>query len=160
MRLKNILNKLLLFSVILVFSSCLKNEICSPVDIQVEAGVFNKTSSPINNGLITAKIDLDSIYAIELQSKNVVKNALQIDKIRFPLNNESNQTTFVFTKGSLKDTLYINYDKQLFFSSIKCGVYYSYSLKSIEYTTNFFKEVLLIKPEVNAISVQNIQLVF
>lgn len=157
---KNKFRILLISSTLLIFSSCLKNEICSSINIRLEAGIYNKDSNNLITGLVATKIDVDTIYAISMENNHLLLNAKQIDKIKFPLNNDTNESSFVLSFGNIKDTLHIFYDKQLYFNSIKCGVYYNYTITKIDFSTNLLQEVILTKPEINVVSAQNIQLVF
>ncbi len=138
----------------------MKNEICSPVDIQLRAGIYTSDDTNISVDLLTTKIDIDSIYALTMEDNNLYLNASQIDKISFPLNDATNESSFVLCKGTTKDTISFIYDKHLIFNSIKCGVYNTYTITDIVYTTNFLQEIILTKPEINEVSAENIQLVF
>ncbi|MBN2236641.1 MAG: hypothetical protein JW729_03725 [Bacteroidales bacterium] len=142
------------------FSACLKNEICSPVLIEPVAGIYTVTE---NNGLydtvLTMK-NIDSLYSLSYSSENILYQKDQINSFNLPLNNVENQSGFVLSIDGIKDTIYLNYEKALFFYSVKCGATYTYTITNISYTTNSIKEILLINPAVNVVTAENIQLVF
>lgn len=138
----------------------MKNEICSPVYNELEAGIY---LSQENDGTITyvsSKINIDSIYAVTQDSNTLMTATSNVSLIDFPLNDALNECTYVISSGSIKDTLILSYDKQLLFSSVKCGVYYDYTITKIQYTSYLLKEVFITNDKINVLSDENIQLVY
>lgn len=159
-KLKDTIKISFLFLLIVFFSACLKNEICSPVLVEPVAGIYTVTE---NNGLydtVLTKKNIDSLYSLSYTSENILYKEELINTFNLPLNNFENQSGFVLSIDGIKDTIYLNYEKALFFYSVKCGATYTYTLIDISYTTNSIKEILLINPAVNVVSAENIQLVF
>ncbi|MCD6178810.1 MAG: hypothetical protein J7K39_02795 [Bacteroidales bacterium] len=143
-----------------VFSSCLKNEICSPVAIELQAGIYTYAETDGIVDTVATKIDIDSIFGISNENNNLLINTSDTELISFPLNDSINKSSFVLNFGLIKDTIHFTYDKHLLFRSVKCGVSYTYTITNIDYTTNFLQDIILSNPEIDVISTENIQLVF
>jgi len=154
------INWIILFLALGISSSCLKNEICSPSNIELKAGIYTLLETDGIVDTIPLKIDLDSIYGLILEDKNWLINESQIDEINFPLNDASNETGFVLSIGGIKDTIQFAYEKHLLFNSVKCGTSYTYTINNITNSSNFLKNIILINSEINVLSTENIQLVF
>lgn len=138
----------------------MKNEICSPVIIDLKAGIYTIDESNITFDTVPLKIDLDSVYALTMEGHNLLINTVQIENISFPLNDGTNESSFVLSIGEVKDTISFSYEKELHFISAKCGVYYTYSIINIEHSTHYLKGIVLINPKINVVSAENIHLVF
>lgn len=157
---KKIQQLIIVLILIGISAACMKNEICSPVYNELDAGIY---ISKENDGTITyvsSTIAIDSIYAITQENNVLMSTTSKLSQIDFPLNDALNKCTYVISSGSTKDTLTISYDKQLLFSSIKCGVYYAYTINKIEYTSYRLKEVFISNEKINVLSNENIQLVY
>jgi hypothetical protein len=150
----------LLFILLGIFSSCLKNEICSPVVIELQAGIytFEETDGIIDT--IPSKLDLITLTGLSMEDDYLLLEATDIDVFSLPLNNSINESSFILSIGDTKDTIRFTYDKHLLFNSVKCGVAYTYTITDIDYTTNLLQNIVLTKPEIDVISAENIQLVF
>lgn len=151
---------LLLFILLGIFSSCLKNEICSPVVIELQAGIytFEETDGIIDT--IPSKLDLITLTGLSMEDDYLLFDATDIDVLSLPLNNSTNESSFILSIGETKDTIRFTYEKYLLFNSIKCGVAYTYTITGIDYSTNLLQDIILTKPEIDVISAENIQLVF
>jgi len=143
-----------------IFSSCLKNEICNPVDIELKAGIYSVTEVDSVMDTLTSKIDIDTLSAIGMENEYLLLAASSISEISFPLDNANNQSQFIISRGIQKDTLNFTYDKHLLFNTVKCGVAYTYTIQSIQFSTHFIKDIRLINSEINAQSTENIRLVY
>lgn len=143
-----------------IFSSCLKNEICSPVDIELKVGIYSVTEVDSVMDTLATTIDIDTLSAIGMDNEYLLLGANSQSKISFPLDNSNNQSQFVITHGNQKDTLSFTYDKHLLFNTVKCGVAYTYSIQSIQFSTHFIKDIRLLNSEINAQSTENIRLVY
>ncbi|HAG17302.1 MAG TPA: hypothetical protein DCG69_12390 [Bacteroidales bacterium] len=152
----------LLFLVLLfaIFSSCLKNEICVPLDIRVKANIYTIETVNQDQFLLTHKLDIDTLYAIGIAEKFIVLNESELSEFYLPLDNAHDQSSFVLNVGGLKDTIRIEYNKELLLNSIKCGVYYRYSITNLSYTTHLLKEIRILNPEIDVVSTENIQVVY
>lgn len=143
-----------------ISSSCLKNEICSPYTIELNAGLYTLSESDGVIDTISYIMDIDSIYALNINDENLYKNELQIEQLNFPLNNATNESGFVLSIGGVADTITFSYEKHLLFYSVKCGVTNTYTITNFHYSTNFLKDIVLINPEIDVISTENIQFIF
>lgn len=143
-----------------IFSSCLKNEICSPVVIELQAGIytFEETDGIIDT--IPSKLDLITLRGLSIEDDYLLFDATDIDVLSLPLNNSTNESSFILSIGETKDTIRFTYEKYLLFNSVKCGVAYTYTITGINYSTNLLQDIILTKPEIDVISAENIQLVF
>jgi hypothetical protein len=141
-------------------SSCLKNEICSPYIIDLQAGIYNFSESDGIIDTIPSKIDLDTLYGITLEDNYLLLNSTDTETLNFPLNDASTECSFILSFGHTKDTIHFIYEKHLLFNSVKCGVSYTYSIINIAYSTNLLQEIILINSEIDVNSAENIQLVF
>jgi len=159
-KLKRITWLILSFLILGVFSSCLKNEICSPLAIELQAGIY--TLEEVNDALDTvpATINIDTLSGLLVEDNYLVLDETDIDLLSLPLNDSSNESSFVFSFGNLKDTIHFTYDKQILFNSVKCGISYTYTITSIDFSRNVLLDIILINPEIDVISTENIQLVF
>ncbi|MBN1649854.1 MAG: hypothetical protein JW857_00920 [Bacteroidales bacterium] len=158
--------KLILFFIALfgIFSACMKNELCTPVQVELKAGIYTLPDTEGNIEPKLTKMDLDSVYGLTMESQNLLFNAKQINEINFPLNDASNESSFVLKfKGlndTIQDTIHFFYEKEMHFISVKCGVYYSYQISSIESTHHQLKSIILTNPKIDVVSVENILLVY
>jgi len=143
-----------------ILSSCLKNEICSPLLAEPQAEFFTLQENAGIIDTIPASINFDSIYGLTLENQNLIKDALGLNTISFPLNPAEIETAFVVCAAGKKDTIRFFYEKQLLFQSVKCGVYYTYTITDIHFSTNLLKGLTLIKPEVDVNSTENIQMFY
>ena len=154
-------NWIILFFVLAgLFSSCLKNEVCTPAVIELKAGIYTFSESTGIIDTIATAIDIDTLYGITVKDDYLLGNTPQTEEISFPLNDMGLESSFVLGIGEEKDTLRFFYEKHLQFSSIKCGVFYTYTLTDFDYTTHILKDIILNNPEIDAFSTENIQLVF
>lgn len=156
--LKTFKHILFLLIVIGLFSSCLKNEICNPATVELNAGIYSYRTENDETVLASSTITIDSIYAIGLD-KNILLNTTT-GAFSLPFDNASDKSSYVIAKGNTKDTIQIEYDKQLVFYSVKCGTYYTYTVTRIEYTHHLIQEIILNQAEVNAVATENIQVVY
>lgn len=143
-----------------IFSSCLKNEVCTPAVIELKAGIYTFSESAGIMDTIAFAIDIDTLYGITVKDDYLLQDATQNKEISFPLNDMGNESSFVLSIGEEKDTLHFYYEKHLQFNSVKCGVFYTYTLTDFVYTTHILKVIVLTNPEIDAFSTENIQLVF
>lgn len=151
---------LLLFILLEIFSSCLKNEICSPVIIELQAGIYTLEEMDGIIDTIPSKLDLITLTGLSIEDDYLLFDATDIDVLSLPLNNSTNESSFILSIGETKDTIRFTYEKYLLFNSIKCGVAYTYTITGIDYSTNLLQDIILTKPEIDVISAENIQLVF
>lgn len=152
---------ILSFLLLGIFSSCLKNEICSPVTIELQAGIY--TFEEENGSIIdtvASQIDIDSIFGLSNENNNLLINESNVNLISFPLNDSLNKSSFVLSTGNTADTIHFSYEKHVLFNSVKCGVSYTYTITKIDFSTNLLQDIILINPEIDVISTENIQLVF
>lgn len=133
---------------------------CTPVEIRLKAGIYTFSETGGITDTIASKMDIDSIYGITVKDDNLLQNVLQADSIYFPLNDAGNESSFVLCLNESKDTIHFYYEKHLQFISVKCGVYYTYTITNIDYSTHILKDLIIKKPEIDAFSTENIQLVF
>lgn len=138
----------------------MKNEICSPIIVGLQAGIYTFEESDGVVDTIAFKIDLDSAYSITREDHNLELEKVQIENISFPLNDATNESSFVISIGGTKDTVRFIYEKELHFISVKCGVYYTYIITSIEHSTNYLQDIILINSQIDVVSKENIKLVF
>lgn len=139
----------------------MKNEICSPVDIELQAGIYSITETNGIYDTVALKIDVDSIYALNMdEDQNLLLNASQIIEISFPLDNTSNETSYVLNREGIKDTIHFFYEKHLLFNSVKCGVAYTYMITDFKFSTHLLKNIILTNPEIDVLSAENILLVY
>ena len=128
--------------------------------IELQAGIY--TLEEVNDALDTvpATINIDTLSGLLVEDNYLVLDETDIDLLSLPLNNSSNESSFVFSFGNLKDTIHFTYDKQILFNSVKCGISYTYTITSIDFSRNVLLDIILINPEIDVISTENIQLVF
>jgi len=158
--LKKIYHIIFFLTLIAIFSSCLKNEICSPLNIELKAGIYTIPESEGVFDTIPKEMDFDSIYALSMEDENLLLNASQINEISFPLNNLSNESSFVLCSGETKDTISFIYEKHLLFNSVKCGFTYTYTITDLKFSTHLLQNIILTNPEIDVISAENILLVY
>lgn len=145
-----------------IASSCLKNEICSPSAIELNAVIYTLSENE-NDGLfdtIPYAIDVDSVYSQNWDNANLYINEVEIEELNFPLDNSSNQSSFVLSIAGVKDTVTFSYEKHLLFNSVKCGVTNTYTITDFHFSTHSLKNLVLINPEIDVISTENIQFIF
>lgn len=145
-----------------IASSCLKNEICSPYTIELNAVIYTLSENE-NDGLfdtIPYAIDVDSVYSQNWDNANLYINEVEIEELNFPLDNSSNQSSFVLSIAGVKDTVTFSYEKHLLFNSVKCGVTNTYTITDFHFSTHSLKNLVLINPEIDVISTENIQFIF
>ncbi|MBN1650960.1 MAG: hypothetical protein JW857_06510 [Bacteroidales bacterium] len=145
-----------------ISSSCLKNEICSPYAIELNAVIYTLIENE-NDGLfdtIPYAINIDSIYAPYIDSVNLLGNEVDIASLNFPLDNANNESSFVLSIDGVKDTVTFSYEKHILFNSVKCGITNTYTITSFHYSTHSLKALVLINPEIDVISKENIQFIF
>lgn len=159
-KLKRITWLILSFLVLGVFSSCLKNEICSPVLIELQAGIYTFEEKDDLIDTIPASINIDTLSGLFMGGNYLLLDEKDIELLSLPLNNSINESSYIFSFGEIKDTIHFTYDKQVFFNSVKCGVSYTYTITNIDFSTNLLQDIILINPEIDVISTENIQLVF
>ena len=158
--LKNLSHIVLLFVLAGLFSACLKNEICSPVAIELQAGIYTISETDGVFDTVPAIMDIDTLRALSMPESYLLLDATAIEVINLPFNNATNLSRFILSVGDSKDTIDFTYDKELLFNSVKCGVSYSYTITNYYFTTNLIQDIILINPEIDVISAENIQLVF
>ncbi len=151
---------ILSFLLLGIFSSCLKNEICSPVVIELQAGIYTLEEVDGLINTIPATINIDTLNGLLMEDNYLLLNETGIDLLSLPLNDSINESSFVFSFGNTKDTIHFTYDKQILFNSVKCGVSYTYTITNIDFSTNLLQDIILINPEIDVISTENIQLVY
>lgn len=159
-KLKRITWLILSFLVLGVFSSCLKNEICSPVLIELQAGIYTFEEKDGLIDTIPASINIDTLSGLFMGGNYLLLDEKDIELLSLPLNNSINESSYIFSFGEIKDTIHFTYDKQVLFNSVKCGVSYTYTITNIDFSTNLLQDIILINPEIDVISTENIQLVF
>lgn len=159
-KLKRITWLILSFLVLGVFSSCLKNEICSPVLIELQAGIYTFEEKDDLIDTIPASINIDTLSGLFMGGNYLLLDEKDIELLSLPLNNSINESSYIFSFGEIKDTIHFTYDKQVLFNSVKCGVSYTYTITNIDFSTNLLQDIILINPEIDVISTENIQLVF
>ena len=126
----------------------------------MQAGIY--TGSVLTEPIVlsASKIDIDTLYALTQKDNNLLLKAVQVGEIALPLNNASNESSFVISMGESKDTIRVLYDKQLLFKSVKCGVTYTYIITKIEHSNNLLQKIIISNSSIDVISKENIQLVF
>lgn len=159
-KLKRITWLILSFLVLGVFSSCLKNEICSPVLIELQAGIYTFEEKDDLIDTLPASINIDTLSGLFMGGNYLLLDEKDIELLSLPLNNSINESSYIFSFGEIKDTIHFTYDKQVLFNSVKCGVSYTYTITNIDFSTNLLQDIILINPEIDVISTENIQLVF
>ena len=152
----------LILSILLlgIFSSCLKNEICSPVVIELQAGIYTFEEVDGLIDTVPATINIDTLSGLFMEDNYLLSDETGIDLLSLPLNDSINESSFIFSFGETKDTIHFTYDKELLFNSVKCGISYTYTITKIDFSSNLLQDIILINPEIDVISTENIQLVF
>jgi hypothetical protein len=158
--LKKITWLILSFLLLGIFSSCLKNEICSPVVIELQAGIYAFTESDGIMDTVPTTINIDTLSGLFMEDNYLLLDETGVDLLSLPLNDSINESSFILSFGEIKDTIHFTYNKELLFNSVKCGISYTYTITNFDFSTNLLQDIILIKPEIDVISTENIQLVF
>jgi hypothetical protein len=83
-----------------------------------------------------------SVYG-EGHADSLLGDSAQTNALRLPLNPNKDFTKFIFKVGSQKDTLHINYIRELNFISHECGFITDYHIEKARVSAHIFDSVVV-----------------
>ncbi len=124
--------------------ACSNSEICLSNQHAVQVGIVKKLATSDKDTLI----DSISVYGVNLQNDSIYKNE-KLSKLFLPLSFTHDTTSFVFTKGTIKDTILFVHSKELDFISGECGYVFKFSLDTIICSKHYVDSVAIAYPNIN-----------
>lgn len=100
---------------------------------------------------------LDSISLFGLDIPELLYDTTSTNKVLLPLNAALQNVTFIIRKGSVLDTVGLEYTSSVRFISKSCGYTFYYNIERISFTTNSIKNILIINPEINPGDEENLR---
>ncbi|WP_236979427.1 DUF6452 family protein [Membranihabitans maritimus] len=125
--------------------------------LQIDFYAFNEESTG-NSSKIT--VNELTVFGMGKQDNLLYNSTNNVRSIILPLNNNTEQSTFVIENELGTDTLTIGYIPRPEYISKECGVSMTYSINDTTSTRNGIQDLRIINPLVNANSNENIRLFY
>ncbi len=138
----------------LLLLSCAQDDTCrTDKNIGMHAGFYlleNKTNLQIDSITVYGK-DVDSL---------LYNNSKNIDKIKLPLNPQTENCTYILKINETYDTLKITYSNKEYFISYACGMIISHKLDTILHSQHSIQKVEITNHQIDLTDAEHLQIYF
>lgn len=100
---------------------------------------------------------VDSITIYGLDMPFLLYDTVSTKLVKLPLDASSTMVRFAIRRGSLTDTLGIEYTSSVRFISKPCGYTFYYNIENISFTNNRIDNIIIINREINPGDEENLR---
>jgi hypothetical protein len=133
---------------------------CTPESCFEETTSYLNASFYKTGSLIPTKADSLTIYGIGKEATKLYSKALNISKIKLPLNASAESSGFVIKINDITDTLTLTYSSFPHLISKECGITFYYTLKSYQVSGSKVDTIIFRNTNITTFNEENIRIFY